>query len=248
METGIIDLALVIDSTSKYSDVWTPYFGQLKKFFPKEIKKYLITDEMPFDVEIENLTPVYYDNAESYRNQFLKSLKQVKEKYMLYNSEDYILYNSVDIDEILALVELLEEDGLYDFVKLIKGPERTTEYSSNYPNVRVIDKGNNFFAQQASLWKTASLIDVFENSVPSNGRMEQEPQGSDVCKKIGINGLQYHIGTEVKRGSQHWDSIIFPCIATAVTKGKWNTREYGKELNEMFEEYGVKPETRGKNK
>ena len=50
----IENLALVIDSTSKYSDVWPPYFGQLNKFFPNDIKKYLFTDKY-WDVGCDNI-------------------------------------------------------------------------------------------------------------------------------------------------------------------------------------------------
>jgi len=241
------NLALVIDSTSKYSDVWIPYFGELNRFFPNEIKKYLFTDEYNVFLDTENIILVYYDNNDSYRNQFLNCLKKVNEKYILYNSEDYILYNTVNIEEIYLLIDVLEKDILYDFIKFIKGPERTTKYSNNYPNLHVIDKSFNFFAQQASLWKTESLINVFENSNPNNGRMQQEPLGSEVCRRIGIGGLQYYSGKEIKRGSNHWDSIIFPCIATAISKGRWNTREYHNELNPLFKKYNIDSSKRGIN-
>lgn len=240
-------LALVIDSTSKYSDVWIPYFGELKRFFPNEIKKYLCTDVVNVDLDVENMTPLFYNNNDSYRNQFLGCLKQVEEKYIIYNSEDYILYNVVDIDEIQVLVDVLENDSNYDFIKFIRGPERTTKYSIDYSNLQIIDKFYNFFAQQASLWKTQSLINVFENSVSENGRMEQEPMGSEVCRRIGIGGLQYCTGFEIKRGGQHWDSTIFPCIATAVCRGIWNTGEYDDKLESLFEKYNINPEERGMN-
>lgn len=241
-------IALVIDSTSKYSDVWIPYFGELKRFFPNEIKKYLCTDVINVDLDVENMIPLYYNNEDSYRNQFLNCLKRVEEKYIIYNSEDYILYNVVDIEEIQLLVDILENDTDYDFVKFIKGPELTTKYSDDYPNLHIIDKKYNLFAQQASLWKTESLIKVFENSLPENGRMQQEPMGSEVCRRIGIGGLQHHIGFEMKRGGHHWDSIIFPCTATAVCKGKWNTGEYDDKLEPLFRKYNIDPKKRGVNK
>jgi hypothetical protein len=238
-------LALVIDSTFKYSDVWKPYFGQLKKFFPSDIKKYLITDKIG-DFNFENLTPIYYSNNDSYRNQLLNSLKQIDEKYILYNSEDYILYNSVNIEEILYCIDILENDDKYDFIKYIKGPETTFNYSENHPNIKIIDPSHwNFFAQQASLWKTESLIKIFENSPQSNGRMQQEPGGSEICRKLGIGGLQYNTGNEIKKGIHHYDSLVFPCIATAVNKGRWNTSEYGDVLYNIFKEYEINPNIRG---
>lgn len=101
------------------------------------------------------------------------------------------------------------------------------------------------FAQQASIWKTNALIDIFENSPSQNGRMQQEPGGSAICRKLGITGLQYHNGNEIKRGIHHWDSNIYPCIATAINKGKWNLTEYHDILNPLLQTYNINVTERG---
>lgn len=239
------NLALVIDSTFKYSDAWPMYFGQLNKFFPSDIKKYLFTDYTDRQYT-DNMEVITYDNKDSYRNQLLGCLRQVKEDYIIYNSEDYILYDTVKMDEIEVVMSVLNADSDYDFVKFIRGPEFTFPYSVKYPYLNSIDKADsNFFAQQASLWRTKSLIKVFEASNYNNGRMQQEPGGSAVCRKLGIGGLQYFTGKEYKRGKYHYDSFIYPCIATAIVKGKWNTAEYGEYLEPMFVEYGVDKSIRG---
>lgn len=239
------NLALVIDSTFKYSDAWPIYFGQLNKFFPREIKKYLFTDHVDKEYT-DNMDVVTYDNNDSYRNQFLNCLKQVNEEYIIYNSEDYVLYDRVNVEEIEMVISVLNNDQSYDFVKFIRGPEFTYPYSISYPFLNSIDRAdNNFFAQQASLWRTKSLIKVFEASNYSNGRMQQEPGGSAICRKLGIGGLQYFTGKEYKRGKYHYDSLIYPCIATAIVKGRWNTLEYKEYLEPMFAEYGIDKSIRG---
>jgi hypothetical protein len=47
-------------------------------------------------------------------------------------------------------------------------------------------------------------------------------------------------------GTLHRSSEIYPYIATAVVKGKWNFSEYQLELEAIFEEYSIDPELRGK--
>ena len=42
---------------------------------------------------------------------------------------------------------------------------------------------------------------------------------------------------ESKRGTSHYDSSIYPYVATAVVKGKWNMYEYKEELTRIFNEY-----------
>jgi len=238
------DLALVVDTTLKYSDIWDIYFDQLNKFFPSEIKRYIFTDVYDRTYN-QDIVPIYYNNDDSYRNQFLSCLKNVKEKYILYNSEDYVLYDNVDMDEVYRVIDILDNDENYDFVKFLKGPEITYPYSKDHKFINIIDPSYNLFAQQASVWKKDALISIFENSPSENGRMQQEPGGTEVCRKLNIGGLQYFRGEEKKRGYHHWDSHIFPYIATAIVKGKWNFSEYFNELEPLIKKYQIDPIKRG---
>lgn len=232
------NIALVIDTNSNYSDVWAPCFGRLDQY-ASGIKKYVFTDTkegIPSD-----MTPVIYDNDETYRNQFLSCIEQIEEKYIIYTSEDYLLYDYVKQDLIENLTEILDETD-YNFCKLIKGPEKVQEYKTN---LFIIDsKDKNFFAQQASLWTTRDFEKVFSTAPSTNGRMEHEPQGSSICRSLGFKGLQYYSGSP-KRGSAHYDSEIYPYIATAVVKGQWNLSEYPAEMAEIIKEFKIDCRTRG---
>ena len=240
------EIALVIDTNSRYGDVWDACFGRLEKHFPKTIKKYVFTDSVDYEFQ-ENYQQINYDDTDSYRNQFLSCIKQVAEPYFLYTSEDYILYDDVSLEKIDSFVETLKKDRVFSFIKLIRGPEfllgkfKPDEHSDLF----IIDpKDGNFFAQQASVWKTADFTKVFESSPPQNGRMQQEPGGSAICRSLGFQGLQCYNG-ESLRGICHHDSSVYPHIATAVVKGKWNISEYRDELNEVFTEYDINPLKRG---
>ena len=232
------NLALIVDTNSNYSDVWVPCFGRLARH-AKGIKKYVFTDTaegLPADV-----IPILYDNDAAYRDQFLSCIKQIEEKYILYTSEDYILYDDIQQLKIEELTRLLDETE-YSFCKFIKGPESTTPYQDN---LYIIDpEDSNFFAQQASLWDTRAFESIFETAPEGNTRMQQEPQGSSICRELGLKGLQYYSGSP-KRGIFHYDSAIYPCIATAVTKGRWNIAEYYDEMFEMFREYDIDYKIRG---
>lgn len=227
-------LALIIDTNSNYSDVWSPCFNRLNKHAP-DIKKYVFTDTASGVVDVpDNIIPIIYDNSENYRNQFLSCIKQVKEEYIIYTSEDYILFDDVNLKEIQNICNVLR-DNEYSFCKLIKGPEKVTQFKDN---LFIIDQNDkNFFAQQASVWNTRDFEKVFETS-PHQTRMQHEPGGSRVCKKLGLKGMQYYAGNK-RRGLTHYDSTIYPCIATAVVKGKWNISEYPTEMAEVFREFNI---------
>lgn len=234
------NIALIVDTHSNYSDVWGPCFGRLSQYC-NGIKKYAFTDKtegLP-----EDIIPITYDNDQSYRDQFLSCIMQVEEKYILYTSEDYILYDYVNLEEIHNLCDILDNTD-YSFVKLLKGQENVTPFSS-YSNLFEIDPNdNNFFAQQASVWNTRDFEKIFETAPKENTRMQHEPMGSSICRSLGYKGLQYYSGTP-KRGIVHYDSSIYPYIATAVVKGKWNLSEYYLELLQVFQEYSINPTVRG---
>lgn len=245
-------IALVIDTNSRYSDVWVPCFGRIKKFCPSNIKKYVCVDR-DFDKQQhtvgtipDSFTKIFYDDNETYRNQFLGCLGEIKEEFILYTSEDYILFDFVNEEKIEYILSALKNSD-YSFVKLTKGPEEVSPHAE-YDKLFVIDpSSSNFFAQQASVWRTRDFEKIFAASPATNGRMQQEPGGSEICRKIGITkGLQYH-DSEKKRGLFHYDSSVFPHIATAVVKGKWNIGEYFSELMDVFEEYKIDMNTRGTN-
>jgi hypothetical protein len=240
------NIALVIDTTTRYSDAWGPCFGRLKKYFPENIKKYVFVN--PTDhVFDEGFYQVNYDDSESYRNQFLSCIKKVEEPYILYTSEDYILYDQVSEDKINQLVKVLSEDSSYNSIKLIKGGEKASERykPESYDDLYIIDnQDSNFFAQQASIWRTRDFEKIFEASPPNNTRMQQEPGGSQVCRDLGFNILQCY-NQEPLRGMAHHDSSTYPYVATAIVKGMWNVSEYPEELKEVFNEYGVDYRKRG---
>jgi hypothetical protein len=74
--------------------------------------------------------------------------------------------------------------------------------------------------------------------------MQHEPGGSDICRQLGIRGLQ-HYGGNPKRGLQHYDSTVYPCIATAVVKGVWNISEYPEEMKSIINEFNIDCRKRG---
>lgn len=232
------DVVLVVDTNSNYSDVWEPCFSRLDRY-AEGIKKYVFTDTS--DGIPSSYYPVIYDNSASYRNQLLSCLKQVPEKYIIYTSEDYILYNQVQQSKIEEISTVLDATD-FSFCKFIKGPERTTHYKGEL--FEIDQQDSNFFAQQASIWKTRDFQKIFETAPPENTRMQHEPGGSDICRTLGFSGLQHFSNTK-KRGIHHYDSDVYPCIATAVVKGLWNLSEYPNEMRDVIKEYKINCNLRG---
>ena len=102
---------------------------------------------------------------------------------------------------------------------------------------------NYVFAVQPSMWRTEDLLTVYSETDIDHIH-EFEHMASQVCKQLDIFGLYCYHG-ESKRGMYHWDSSVYPYIATAIVKGKWNMSEYKNELTPLLEENNINAEERG---
>jgi hypothetical protein len=95
---------------------------------------------------------------------------------------------------------------------------------------------------QATIWRTKDYISLMEK-VKDPKWLENDNYPKEMLK-MGMKGLYYYDG-ESKRGENHYDSNIYPYIATALVRGKWNTSEYNNELTPIFSEFNIDKNKRG---
>ena len=223
---------IVLYTNSEYDDVCKVFFGEIKKFLPNQ-KIYIISDK-DHSLVFEH-TFIKYNDSDSYVDRLLSTIPQINEDVILFLHEDMILYDYPQSDKIQKYVSYVR-DGIVDSIKLIyiKGNDLEFEIDKTL----ILNEYSKFSVQPTlispknfvSLLESISSKDIwdFERAVPNNRR--------DYMVKLG---------GEVKRGIHHYDSIVFPYIATAINKGKWNMSEYSKELDKIFYEYGIVPFERG---
>lgn len=108
------ELSIVITSCDKYSGLWRPFFTLLFKNWPslnkggkyQDIPIFLITNKQNFDhPRVQNIK---FPNEISWSDDMLKTLAQVKTKYVLYLQEDYFLTEPINeglLDQMLEYVK-----------------------------------------------------------------------------------------------------------------------------------------------
>ena len=218
---------------------------QLKKHFPNQIVYIFSDEDSPL---FEGYNVVIYNKKLDFRTQYLTSLKEVKESFCLNMNDDYILYDDVNISEITKLVNVLKTDEKISFVRVAKGYNTTDDVYSE--NLYYLSLSQDFFySQTTAIWKRDVLIRIHQDSPKSSiGRKDNLPQlevvANNVCRKLKLSGLYYY-NNEPKRGSAHYDSSIFPYIASALVAGKWNLKEYPLEMNELITKYNINTNDRG---
>lgn len=214
------DVCIVVYTNSKSSKAWNPYFGRLKKY-ATGMKVYALsnTDEIKNYVGADNC--YIYGEEEPFTQSWLNAFDKLSiksHKYFVYNQEDFILYDSVNLYMLNEAIELIES-GVNHFTKLIKSGGSEFCFQSTLND-------SNKFISFMSKYPIDKIWDETHLSAKSIGEYETRYIPDDW---VGF-----------KRGLEHYDSKVWPYIATALNKGVWNTHEYPMELQYVFDEYNIK--------
>ena len=110
---------------------------------------------------------------------------------------------------------------------------------------------SNFFSQTAGIWRKNILQKIHElgpdTHIASGGDQygHFEVDANEVCKNLNLKGLIAYNNEPKRLGSSHYDSSVFPYVATALVRGRWNLREYTNELFPLLSKYGIDFSKRG---
>ena len=232
---------IVLYTHTDTKDVWPIFFGQTNLYL-KDFKKIVFVnkedDSIPGDYK-----QIYYDENCLYPTRVFNCLSQINDEVVLFLHEDMILYDLPNIKVIGEFTQLIKEDKA-DFIKLIKASDGTFSKSDLHFNL-VNCPQNLLFSIQPTITKKSKLKEIYLFT-PGSTIWDFESRVSDTCRSRGYtNCYMSSDESELKRGLAHWDSSIFPYTATAIIKGKWNYKEYQKELDILFVKYDIDKNKRG---
>lgn len=231
------NLTLLTYTHSKTIDIHPIYFDRIDKYF--NIDKHVVLCDI--HLEFPNIVSRTYSNRDEYYKHMIEGLYQVKTNYVIYSQEDYFLYDFVDKYRIENLIKILDRDTDISFIRLINSGIDFLPIAYNEELVYIPTDHNYFFSTQISIWRVTDLIKMFESSkVPT---IWDEPKNSIYLKQLGKIGLC--VTDKGRKVGGHYDSTIYPYIATAIIKGKWNDSEYSRELTTIYKQYNIDKTLRG---
>ena len=229
-----MELNILLYTHTDYKDAWVPFFGQIKKYLPDAKLHVLVNkhdDNLPKDV-----TTIYYDDSKLYTERLKYGLNKLNYDEILFIHEDMFLFDKPNIELIEKYLNYIKND-LVDSIKLIYVNDGN-EIISHIDQTLILNSFSKF-SIQPTLIKKKTLLN----------KLEQHPQLNIYSfeEQIKNSGKDFmaKIGGEKKRGIFHYDSLIFPYIATAIVKGKWNYSEYKNELSNILKEYNIDETKRG---
>jgi len=151
------DLAILVPSCDRYSDVWPVLFGSLNKYWAvNRCKVYLITNHLV--PEIDGVQVINVGEDLSWSDNLLNALKIIKEKNVLLYIDDLILTDFVDNPKIEKLLEFFNNvDGNY----LRLNP---TPAGSGEDEVGTVDPGDVYRCSTVfSVWRKTVLLSLLRS-------------------------------------------------------------------------------------
>jgi hypothetical protein len=227
-----ISVPIIVYTHTDMKDIWPMFFGQLKKYIG-DTKVYVAVNED--DTQISDYIRIIYDDKKQYTERWKEILDKIEEETFMFMHEDMILFDKINYELLEKCITYVNSDSV-ESIKLILAGDTFIE--SPIDKTLVTNEYSKFSVQPTITRKTIFKEKV--NTISPLNIWQFEEAVTTTGKDFMVR-----IGGEKKRGLYHYDSLIFPYIATAINKGKWNLIEYQEELNPMFEQYNINPFERG---
>jgi hypothetical protein len=228
-----MELNILLYTNTDCKDIWGPFFGQLKKFLP-EAKLYVLVNDYDEGIPADSIV-ITYDDSKKYTERLKEGLSKLDCDFFLFIHEDMYIYNNPDIKVIEKYLNYIKLEKA-DTIKLIYIAGDDTV--STFDTTLILNKYSKFSIQPTLVSKKILLNKLNSLQPLTLYQLEDAIQNSGkdfMCK----------IGGEEKRGSHHYNSLVFPYIATAIIRGKWNYLEYRSELDVILNEYNIDKNNRG---
>lgn len=224
-------------SNSNCIDLWDTFQKQIYK--NTTIDLCMICDVLPTDLGLSKYTT--YDNADPYYKVWVDALNSFGDDYFIYLQEDFFLYDKVNEEKLNEYLQFLKDNPEYSFVRLIKSGNLGG--AMVHKNLYEIESSNqHVFAMQATIWRTSDYIKLMEEV--KDPKWFENDKYRDAMIKLNMKGV-YHYDNEPKRGLNHYDSNVYPYVATALVRGQWNLGEYPNELRPILDENNIEINKRG---
>ena len=221
-------MKILLYTHSDYSWVWKYWHQQTDKFLQNFDKICLLNSNSSFR---DDYFVIKYNDELSYKNRVLSCLNDIDDnEIVLFCHEDMFLYKKPNFEIIDEYINLIKNDNC-ELIKLIRAFENLEKSNLHEKLFKNPDK--QLFSIQPTLIKVKTLKHIYK-TVPGDNIWEFEANTSKKYLKDIISLCSFDLNEDKKRGKFHYDSSVYPYICTAVIKGKWNFKEYKKELFEIF--------------
>lgn len=252
MMTNLLEIPWITHTHHECSDLWIPYINEMKRFMPLVFEKFnhvYMVNSSRHNNDARNVfgdSIYFYDEALAYPSRMLNMLRNMQcegHQYALIDHEDMFLFNVPQVFAISDAFKIMTKRHI-DCIKFSRSTNCVASQNSDCNDLMHISLESDWiFSVQPSIWKISSYIEILEQH-PKVNIWQLETLAQNTVKILNLD-ICYLSGLGQKRGLYHYDSSIYPYIATALFKGKWVVNEYPNELQKVFVRYNINPRIRG---
>lgn len=240
-----IEFCYVIYSHSSFEDCWKMAINQAKENIPKNCKKiYLISENSNDTTEKfekykqDGLELITYDGEIKYTDRLIEVFSKVNKKFdkCYFVHEDMPLISKVDQVYLNTLLHFMNNSNEF-YIKLVDTSYVDyKETHDSFPNL-VKNSGGYSISVQPSLFKLDNMVSFLTNFHENIYGYEQ------VCTRSNFTFSA--VKGNKKIGKYLLVNDKFPHIATAISKGKWCTSEWKREISNLAHQYDIDISRRG---
>lgn len=158
-------IPLIVSSCDKCSDLWSPFFALVKKYWTGfDRKVYLCTDSKTFEYDGINIEcPLRMPQGSTWSENLIALLKQIEADYVLFMLDDFWLKTKVDVEQLYRCEEIMRNDPTIGFICLIHQlePSADNPVSKKYPDLIEYGRETPYrVTTQAGLWRRDYLLSL----------------------------------------------------------------------------------------
>lgn len=241
-----ISFCYVIYSHSSFNDCWDMAINQALENLPENCKKIYLVSEDSSDTNLNfanfesrnNIELLTYSSEAKYTDRLVEVFNKIPQEFenIYFVHEDMPLISKVDKVYLNTLLHYLSNSNEF-YIKLVDTgyvDDKTTHDS--FPHL-VKNVGGYSISVQPSLIKLKHMIGFLTNFHQDIYGFEQ------MCTRSNFTFSA--VKGNVKVGKYLLCNQHFPHIATAISKGKWCTDEWGAEIKNLSNKYSIDLSLRG---
>lgn len=152
------NIAILIFSCDKYSDLWIPLDKNINRFWPDcPFPIYIIGNNRKLD-EYISLRVINVGEDVSWSSNVIMALQELEEDIILTFFDDLFLYKQIDTKKICRLIERFCNDNM-NYLRLNTFPKE--EKLNDPDNIRIMEKGELYRSSAVfSIWRKEILLDL----------------------------------------------------------------------------------------
>lgn len=158
--------SFVLSSCDNYSDLWNPFFHQLKKYWKGfDYDVYLCTESKKYQMEgLRVHCPLNVPRSNTWSENLIELLEHIETEYVIFMLDDFWLKKPVDTEKLAEIMETFDKDKNIGFLCLLHQPASVLPVSKEYPMlVEYPRKAKYRITTQVGLWRKDYFLKILRS-------------------------------------------------------------------------------------